>query len=96
MDRREAAKAIGKHDGIFLNNDMLIKSMCQVAENLIKFRYACEKNDAKEVRELKGSIKNSMAFMLGDLEVTMELLGITDQVRAKADGRLEKVARKMQ
>ena len=99
MDTKTAAQIIGQHDGILRNNDMLIKSMCHVAEELIKFRYIYEKYatmEAKEMQEIKGTIKNSMAFLLGDLEVTMELLGITDQIKAKSDGRLVKVAKKMQ
>ena len=95
---KEAVKIIGQHDGVLRNNDMLIKSMCNVMEDLIKFRYVYEAHasmDAREVREVIGSIKNSMTFMLGDLDVTMELLGIAESARGKADGRLVRVAKKM-
>lgn len=95
---KDAVKIIGKHDGILRNNDMLIKSMSCVIEDLIRFRYAYEEHasmDAREVREVIGSIKNSMTFMFGDLDVTMELLGIAESARGKADGRLVRVAKKM-
>jgi len=95
---KDAVKIIGKHDGILRNNDMLIKSMSCVIEDLIRFRYAYEEHTsmgAREVKESIGAIKNSMSFMLGDLDVTMELLGITEKTRSKANGRLLKVAEKM-
>ena len=98
MDAKEAIKVLA--------NDMttterefegrLIKGMAEVISNIIDYQYADihynGENRVADLLERSKQIKNSIGIMLGDLQVYMERMGITNMAWGKATSRLVNMA----
>lgn len=77
--------------------DIIIKEMCRLTNDILDYRYAVnhyEGNQKGIFKDKIGSIKNTLAVMLGDIDMYMEYLDITDKVEKKKTDRLIKLASK--
>jgi len=78
--------------------DLIIKHMCRLTEDILNYRYACEKykgNSDSIIYDKMGTIKNSLSVLISELEIYMEKANITDDVKNKAAKRIHKVAEKL-
>jgi len=99
MTYEEMVKKLAETDMTEIERgENLIRSMCGVIDAILNYKYVLDhyKGDSDGViQDQINSIKNAMAIMVGDADVYMMLLGITDKVRTKADSRIGKILRKM-
>lgn len=80
---------------VLANGDMVTKGACRLITNITDYRYCCEnyKGESETVFEDKvNTIKKSLSILLGDLELYMDSLGITEEAKTLAEKRLEKLA----
>lgn len=78
--------------------DMMIKSMCKVTEELLNYRYAYDNyvgNRDIVLKEKVNTIKNSLGVLMSEIMIYTETLGITEDVKEKADKRIVKIADKL-
>lgn len=73
--------------------DVIIKDMARLMQDLTDYRYAKEHyNGTGDVLKDKiMSIKNSIAVMMGDMDIYMEVVNITDMVKAKNNKRIDTI-----
>ena len=99
MKYYEELNVIAKSDkNIFERGDMIIKDMCRLTQDILNYRYTCEKykgDNASVVEDKMNSIKNTMGILISDLDIYMEVAKIKDSVDDKATKRIHKVADKL-
>lgn len=95
----EELRVIAKSDkSILERGDMVIKDMCRLTEDILNYRYTCEKykgDNVGVIEDKMNSIKNAMGVLISDLEIYMEVAKIKDDVNNKATKRVHKVAEKL-
>ena len=94
MNKTDMICEISKGTNVLKNNDMLVRSASKMIEDIISYRLACESGkslDDKVVADCASKLKNSIAVVVGDLEITMNLMDIKDKVDKKVISRLTKV-----
>ncbi len=73
-----------------------IKGMAEVMCSIVDYQYADQhyNGDTREVdlQDRRKQVKNAIGIMLGDLQVYMEMLGITNMAWGKATSRLVSMA----
>ena len=75
--------------------DILIKDMSRLIVDLVNYRYAVEnyKGDQEGVlQDHLGKVKNSVALLMGDLDIYNEQVGITAKVEGKKCYRINRIA----
>lgn len=76
--------------------DNLIREMCKLTDALLDYRYAVENyNKGTALADGIGKVKNCMALVMGDMEILMDQLDITNKVRQKKVDRINKLADKI-
>ena len=82
----------------FERGDIIIRELCRLTEDILDYRYAGEhyNGDGTVLDDKRNQIKKSLVIVKSDLDVYMEQLGITDEVRDKSNKRLEKIANKIE
>lgn len=81
----------------FEYGEILVKDMSRLIIDILDYRYACEHyqgNISVMKQDKRGTIKNSLAILMSDLDVYMYMLGITESVKEKEAARLEKIAKR--
>lgn len=95
----EALKAIVNSNRDELDRgDMIISEMCKLTQNLLDYRYAVnhyEGNQKGVLIDKIGTIKNTLSVLLGDIDMYMEYVDITDKVNKKKEERVIKIAAKI-
>ena len=98
MKYEEAIKIMTSGDRDELDRgDILIREMCRLTNDLLDYRYTVQnyKGDQNGIYSDKvGSIKNTLAILLGDVDMYMEYMDITDKVNKKKESRVIKLAEK--
>lgn len=99
MKHYEELRVIAKSDkSILERGDMIIKDMCRLTQDILNYRYTCEKykgDNASVIEDKMNSIKNTMGILISDLDIYMEVAEIKDSVNNKAVKRIHKVADKL-
>lgn len=98
---RDITKIIANTDiSIHDRGNNLIKDMSKLTENILDYRFACEKYkggiNSTVTDDIANKIKNSLALLISDIDIYTEQLHITDKVREKADKRLHKIVNRIQ
>lgn len=78
--------------------DMIIKEMSRLTQDLLDYRYTVnhyEGNQKGVYSDKIGTIKNTLAVLLGDIDMYMEYVGITDKVDKKKEERIIRLAEKI-
>ena len=92
MDYEEMIKVIAKDTDLMTQTDVVIREMCQAIDRMLKYRYSnhnYNKGNRDEVLKDKANeIKNSMSILLGDIDVYLSCLNVTDQTKEKKEQRL--------
>lgn len=95
----EELKVIAKSDKTILDRgDMVIKDMCKLTEDILNYRYACERyqgDDNSVLIDKMNTIKNSMAVLTSELEIYMQSANIKYDVNKKSAKRIHKIAGKL-
>ena len=95
MKYRDAIKKVADGKDDQETCDILIKDMNRFINDMLDYRYMVNHYDGKDkLAEAVGTIKNSMATLMGDLEVYAELMDITDQLQSKKENRIIRFAEK--
>lgn len=81
----------------FERADILIKEMSKLTMDLLDYRYTAEhyKGEGTAVNDRKNQIKNSLVLVMTDIDIYMEQMGITEEVKDKANKRLSKLVNKI-
>ena len=77
--------------------DILIREMCRLTNDLLDYRYTISHYEGTQegvYSDKVGTIKNSLAILLGDIDMYTEYMGITDKVNKKKEERVIKLAQK--
>lgn len=93
----EAIKKLADDDRTELERgDILIREMCRLTSDLLDYRNAVEnyKGKGTVLNDLLGTIANSMALLMSDLDIYAEYMDITDKVAHKKENRVIKLAKK--
>lgn len=92
MNYEEMIKVIAKDTDLMTQTDVVIREMCQAVDRMLKYRYSnhnYNKGNRDEVLNDKANeIKNSMSILLGDIDVYLSCLNVTDQTKEKKEQRL--------
>lgn len=82
----------------FERADILIREMCKLISDLLDYRYTSEhyKGDGNVVDDRINAIKNSLALIVTDIDIYMEQMNITKEVRDKAAKRMDKLVNKLE
>lgn len=82
----------------FERADILIREMCKLTSDLLDYRYASEhyKGDGNVIDDRINAIKNSLALIVADVDIYMEQMNITKEVRDKAAKRMDKLVNKLE
>ena len=92
MNYEEMIKVIAKDTDLMTQTDVVIREMCQAVDRMLKYRYSnhnYNKGNRDEVLKDKANeIKNSMSILLGDIDVYLSCLNVTDQTKEKKEQRL--------
>ena len=82
---------------VFERGDIVIRELCKLTENILDYRYAGEHydGDGTVLEDKKNKIKKTLVLVKSDLDVYMEQLGITDEVRDNTAKRLDKITKKI-
>lgn len=92
MNYEEMIKVIAKDTDLMTQTDVVIREMCQAIDRMLKYRYSnhnYNKGNRDEVLKDKANeIKNSMSILLGDIDVYLSCLNVTDQTKEKKEQRL--------
>lgn len=82
----------------FERGDIIIRELCRLTEDILDYRYAGEHYDGNGtvLDDKRNQIKKSLVLVKSDLDVYMEQLGITDEVKDKSNKRLEKITNKIE
>ena len=77
---------------LMTQTDVIIREMCQAIDRMLKYRYSnhnYNKGNRDEVLKDKANeIKNSMSILLGDIDIYLSCLNVTDQTEEKKEQRL--------
>ena len=81
----------------FERADILIKEMSKLTMDLLDYRYTAEhyKGEGTAVNDRKNQIKNSLVLVMTDIDIYMEQMGMTEEVKDKANKRLGKLVNKI-
>lgn len=81
----------------FERADILIKEMSKLTIDLLDYRYAAEhyKGEGTAINDRKNQIKNSLVLVMTDIDIYMEQMGMTEEVKDKANKRLGKLVNKI-
>ena len=81
----------------FERGDVIIREMCGLIDSILDYRYAGEhyNGDGTALEDKKNLIKKNLVLVTTDLDIYMEQLGITEEVKNKATKRLEKIAKRV-
>ena len=99
-DYETAVKALA-HNGDkneFDRADMVIKEMSRVISNLLDYRHTVsyyEGNQEGVIKDKMNTVVNSLSVLLGDIDMYMESVEITDKVKKKKESRIYKLADKL-
>ena len=77
--------------------DIIIREMTRLTNDLLDYRYVAThyEGDSQDVLKDKiNTIKNSLAVLLGDLDIYMEYMDITDKVNNKKQKRVIELVKK--
>ena len=77
--------------------DILIKDMSRLIVDLVNYRYAVEnyKGDQEGVlQDHLAKVKNSVALLMGDLDIYNEQVGITAKVEDKKTDRMNRIVKR--
>ena len=77
----------------------LIRSMIKTMDAIMNYKYVSEhyKGDAPGVMiDQTNIIKNALVVMIGDMDIFMEVLHITNAVQYKAERRITKIINKVE
>ena len=77
--------------------DILIKDMSLVIVDLVNYRYAAENYKGDQERVLQDNlskVKNSVALLMGDLDIYNEQVGITAKVEDKKTDRMNRIVKR--
>ena len=76
--------------------DIIMKEMCRLMTDFIDYRYAVEnyKGGGTVLADKVNTIKNSLAVLLGDVDVYMEYMNISGKVEEKKENRINNIAKK--
>lgn len=82
----------------FERADVLIKEMSKLTMDLLDYRYTAEhyKGEGTVVDDRKNQIKNSLVLVMTDIDIYMEQMGMTEEVKGKAAKRLDKLVKKLE
>lgn len=78
--------------------DILIKDMSRLIVDLINYRYAVENykgNQEGVLQDNLSKVKNSVALLMGDLDIYNEQVGITTKVEGRKTDRMNRIAKKI-
>ena len=101
MNNYEAAIKTLAHNGDkseFDRADMVIKEMSRVISNLLDYRHTATYYNGDQdsvITDKMNTVANSLSVMLGDIDMYMEAVGITDKVMKKKENRINKLADKV-
>lgn len=97
MDYESKVKAIA-HFGdrtAIQRGELLVREMAKLINDLVDYRYAAEhykgNNMSNLISEKQNKLKKDMAVLQSDLDIYMELMGLTADVETEADKRLERL-----
>lgn len=81
----------------FERADVLIKEMSKLTMDLLDYRYTAEhyKGEGTVVDDRKNQIKNSLVLVMTDIDIYIEQMGMTEEVKDKANKRLGKLVNKI-
>ena len=81
----------------FERGDILIKEMCKLSSDLLDYRYASEhyKGDGNVIDDRINAIKNSLALVVADIDIYMEQMEITEEIKNKTYKRLSRLVNKI-
>lgn len=81
----------------FERADILIKEMSKLTIDLLDYRYTAEhyKGEGTAINDRKNQIKNSLVLVMTDIDIYMEQMGMTEEVKDKANKRLGKLVNKI-
>lgn len=81
----------------FERGDTIIKEMSRLTSDILDFRYAAEHYDGNGtvLSDKKNSIKNSLIILMSDLDVYIEQLGLTEEIKKQENKRLDRIADKI-
>ena len=76
--------------------DVLIKEMCRLTNDLLDYKFAAEnyKGKGTVLDDLLNATASSAALLIGDLDIYMEQMDITNKVKEKKEKRIDKLANK--
>ena len=77
--------------------DVIIREMCRLTNDLLDYRYTISHYEGTQegvYSDKVGTIKNSLAVLLGDIDMYTEYMGITEKVQQKKEERVIKLANK--
>lgn len=77
--------------------DIIIREMCRLTNDLLDYRYTISHYEGTQegvYSDKVGTIKNSLAVLLGDIDMYTEYMGITEKVQQKKEERVIKLANK--
>lgn len=82
----------------FERADILIREMCKLISDLLDYRYTSEhyKGDGNVVDDRINTIKNSLSLVVTDIDIYMEQMNMTEEVKGKAAKRLDKLVKKLE
>ncbi len=99
MKYKNMIKAVADSDRTqFERADILIREMCKLTSDLLDYRYASEhyKGDGNVVDDRINTIKNSLSLVVTDIDIYMEQMNITKEVKDKAAKRMDKLVNKLE
>ena len=100
MEYRKAIRVLSSGDRNELERgDILIKEMSRLTTDILNYRYISEHYKGVQEKVMidnVNKIKNSLAILLGDMEVYMDCLNISNDVTDKKRNRITKIADKKQ
>ena len=77
--------------------DVLIKDMSRLIVDLVNYRYAVENykgNQEGVLQDNLSKVKNSVALLMGDLDIYNEQVGITAKVEDKKTDRMNRIVKR--
>ena len=76
----------------------LIRSMIKTIDAIMNYKYVSDhyKGDTPGVMvDQTNIVRNALCVMIGDMDIYMEVLDITESVRPKVEGRIVKIVKKI-